>query len=207
MSCEKHRQRAAYMREWTRKNKDRLNAERRAKKRTEEELAKGRERDRRWREGHPDHARALAAERERQYRVRSPERSRESVRKYAAKNPEKVRQWSRQARVRRMADPERAEVARAKRREYMRRLRQTPGFKARKVAEEQVRRARKQGAEGVATVAQIAARVAYFGGLCYLCGTEANTIDHVIPLARGGTNWAANLRPACRSCNSRKGGR
>jgi 5-methylcytosine-specific restriction endonuclease McrA len=27
----------------------------------------------------------------------------------------------------------------------------------------------------------------------------------VIPLSVGGTNWPANLRPACRSCNSAKG--
>jgi hypothetical protein len=31
--------------------------------------------------------------------------------------------------------------------------------------------------------------------------------DHVKPLARGGSNWPANLRPACKSCNSRKGAR
>ncbi len=29
----------------------------------------------------------------------------------------------------------------------------------------------------------------------------------VKPLAKGGSHWASNLRPACRSCNSRKGDR
>ncbi|MFF1597681.1 HNH endonuclease [Streptomyces mirabilis] len=30
------------------------------------------------------------------------------------------------------------------------------------------------------------------------------TVDHVIPLAKGGTHDRANLRVLCRSCNSRK---
>jgi 5-methylcytosine-specific restriction endonuclease McrA len=31
------------------------------------------------------------------------------------------------------------------------------------------------------------------------------TLDHVIPLTRGGAHTASNLRVACRSCNSSKG--
>jgi 5-methylcytosine-specific restriction endonuclease McrA len=30
------------------------------------------------------------------------------------------------------------------------------------------------------------------------------TVDHMIPVSRGGTNTIDNLVPACRSCNSRK---
>lgn len=44
---------------------------------------------------------------------------------------------------------------------------------------------------------------------CYLCGivcTRNNvTLDHVVPLFRGGTHTANNLRVACRSCNCSKG--
>lgn len=47
-------------------------------------------------------------------------------------------------------------------------------------------------------------RVALYGGRCYYCGEAADTIDHRIPICRGGTNLPANLVPACRSCNSRK---
>lgn len=45
-------------------------------------------------------------------------------------------------------------------------------------------------------------------GMCWLCGVMgADTIDHVVPLTRGGDNEPSNLRPAHRACNSRKGDR
>ena len=66
----------------------------------------------------------------------------------------------------------------------------------------------RRGAPGRASAAQVLARVEFYGGLCWICRTEpADTIDHVKPLRRGGSNWPANLRPACRPCNSRKGAR
>ena len=61
------------------------------------------------------------------------------------------------------------------------------------------------------------------GGICYLCGCETDktdrymtasghyacgpkypTIDHVKPLARGGTHTWENVRLACHACNSKK---
>ena len=53
----------------------------------------------------------------------------------------------------------------------------------------------------------IAARFAYYGNRCYLCGGPADAVDHVIPLALGGLHIPANLRPICHSDNSSKGGR
>ena len=37
---------------------------------------------------------------------------------------------------------------------------------------------------------------------CAFCDGAAETVDHVIPLARGGSNYEGNLIPACRRCNS-----
>jgi len=44
-----------------------------------------------------------------------------------------------------------------------------------------------------------------FSQSCVYCGSkEKLTIDHVIPLAKGGTHELKNLLPCCRSCNSSK---
>lgn len=43
------------------------------------------------------------------------------------------------------------------------------------------------------------------GPFCATCGTTRNlTIDHIRPVAHGGTDDLENLRVLCRSCNSRK---
>ena len=68
------------------------------------------------------------------------------------------------------------------------------------------RRARKQNAPGFCTAAQLQARRDMFGGCCWVCGAPADTDDHVKPLIAGGSNWPANFRPACFSCNSSKQG-
>ena len=44
-----------------------------------------------------------------------------------------------------------------------------------------------------------------YGKKCLCCGTDKNiTIDHVIPISKGGQNDISNYQPLCRSCNSRK---
>ena len=45
-------------------------------------------------------------------------------------------------------------------------------------------------------------------GICHYCGgrfgrTEL-TMDHLVPLARGGRSTKDNLVPACKDCNNRK---
>lgn len=40
---------------------------------------------------------------------------------------------------------------------------------------------------------------------CAYCGGTAESLDHVLPKAKGGLTVRANLVPACLPCNRRKG--
>lgn len=46
-------------------------------------------------------------------------------------------------------------------------------------------------------------------GLCYHCGQKFKnselTMDHLIPIARGGKSNKNNCVPCCKDCNSKKG--
>lgn len=42
------------------------------------------------------------------------------------------------------------------------------------------------------------------GGLCAYCATAADTMDHVVPRARGGAHHWQNVAAACRPCNAKK---
>lgn len=77
--------------------------------------------------------------------------------------------------------------------------------RARASALEVTRNRRARLAPGDATAEQIVARWTYYGGRCWMCGNDAEHTDHVKPLAKGGSNWPANLRPACAPCNLAKG--
>lgn len=45
-----------------------------------------------------------------------------------------------------------------------------------------------------------------YGSLCVYCNnSEANTVDHIIPVKRKGSNELENLLPVCKKCNVRKG--
>jgi 5-methylcytosine-specific restriction endonuclease McrA len=45
-------------------------------------------------------------------------------------------------------------------------------------------------------------------GLCHYCqrqvGASALTMDHLVPLIRGGRSVRGNMVPACKDCNSKK---
>ena len=45
-------------------------------------------------------------------------------------------------------------------------------------------------------------------GVCYYCrlrvGHRALSMDHIVPLGRGGRSIRGNVVPACKDCNSRK---
>lgn len=69
---------------------------------------------------------------------------------------------------------------------------------------ERLREARERGAAGTHTVEQLAARAAYFGNRCAYCRGPFEVVDHVKPLVALGSQFPANLRPACSKCNRSK---
>jgi 5-methylcytosine-specific restriction endonuclease McrA len=70
-----------------------------------------------------------------------------------------------------------------------------------------LRRTRRRNAPGIdyITPEKLFQRWEYYGNRCYICDAPATATDHVKPLARGGAEYPCNLRPICKSCNSRKG--
>lgn len=49
-------------------------------------------------------------------------------------------------------------------------------------------------------------RLLRFGFMCAYCHVNpAEAYDHAIPVAKGGSNFASNIYPACRRCNLEKG--
>lgn len=63
----------------------------------------------------------------------------------------------------------------------------------------------KEGADAI-TLEQF--KSFYSSNICYYCGAEISgrnkTIDHKIPISKGGTNAIENLCVCCRKCNSAK---
>jgi 5-methylcytosine-specific restriction endonuclease McrA len=70
------------------------------------------------------------------------------------------------------------------------------------------RRALKRQAPGYFTAEEWLDRLADYGGTCPCCLKRRKlTVDHIVPLAEGGTNWIWNIQPLCLRCNSAKGNR
>lgn len=69
-------------------------------------------------------------------------------------------------------------------------------------------RAKRMNAPGTCTEKQWLDKASYYFYKCKWCGKQLDrntcTVDHIIPLSKGGTNWVSNLVPACRPCNSSK---
>lgn len=147
-----------------------------------------------WKARNPDQLKA--------YRVKHHAENRDAEnarsRAWKAANPERVAAWRRMAYVERQM---------ATNTEYHRDYgRRNPG----KLAEIQNRRRARLLAAFVAPVDPVAIRDRD-GGLCGICGSPValadQSMDHIIPLARGGTHEPANVQLAHRRCNSSKGAR
>ena len=139
---------------------------------------KNKERVRRYEQEYCAANKARIKERKRKYHAENRKRENKRKRKYHAENREKENERSRKWYL---SNPEK------------------------KVTSRHAYRARKKENGGKLTVTDIKFVRAAFP-VCLHCGIDENlSIDHVIPLARGGTNSIDNIQILCMPCNSSKG--
>lgn len=131
-----------------------------------------------------------------EWRRANSEKQKEACRKWHKANSEKHKKLSREWRK---LNPERVQ-------EY------------RKINSEKIlacarkRKALKKGADGSHTEKDIDKIFRNQGGVCNTCGKKLTYyrkkryhVDHIIPLAKGGSNWPDNLQLLCPACNQSKG--
>lgn len=65
---------------------------------------------------------------------------------------------------------------------------------------------RRRGAVGSYSVNDFIRLKNIYMGLCAYCKkNKSDSIDHVVPLSKGGSNYIGNILPVCKRCNSSKG--
>lgn len=128
--------------------------------------------------------REVLVQKKRVYRKNNPEKTRAACRSYyrnhRAEDLERTRRW-------RKDNPQRVKLHS-------------------KTANHR-RRARMRNAKGSFTTNDVIRLLKLQKGRCYWCDENCKKeyeIDHVIPLARGGSNYASNIVIACKSCNRSK---
>ena len=145
------------------------------------------ESNRRWRKANPEYERERYRANPELFRAKhdrwvkaNPERNAENFRRWREENLEahlqSVRQWYQD-------NPEK-EASKGRR-----------------------RRARKAGAlvaDHPVTAAIEAERKALFGGCCFCGADKALTLEHVVPISKGGLHVADNLLGSCSWCNTSK---
>lgn len=163
-------------------------------------------------------SRAKQAAHVRAYRQRHPEK----VNEWARKNPERYKELQRSWRQRNYETVTAKEKAyRDSHKEDVRRRTREWQVKNREHYNELQRNWRKTNRATVkrseaARRKRVEDAVAYsisekemrrlYDSPCFACGTTDNiTIDHLIPLSRGGRHSAGNYAPMCMSCNTSKG--
>lgn len=129
-----------------------------------------------WKTRDPEAIRARAKRK----RLENPEINRRGTKAWREKNRDKMRAlvsaWAK-------ANPDKIQAGQATRRAL-----------------------KKSTADGTVTAKAWAALKSAANNRCTYCGETfvRLTMDHVIPLSRGGTHTLSNIVPACSSCNSRK---
>lgn len=156
--------------------RDEINAKQKEKRDNNLEEFHAIERERYWKRVN------VMRQRSKEYYHANKAKHNESVRRYREANRDKERAWKR------------------------RWLEKHPD--RRRVSVRNNRDMRRREGNGRFTLELLLAKYAYHGWRCYLCGVsitfQTSHPDHRKPLSRGGTNWIANIAPACVDCNLHK---
>lgn len=150
------------------------------------------------------HCRACHSANRRSRYAEDPERYLLLTRRTRAAHPERSRKWDREKYQRNL------DVNRARRRAYyeenrescIQRIMHYQRAHPAMVALHMLKRKARGGHIGTRDWLELCE---HYGNVCLACGRSPVTIDHVVPLARGGLHDISNVQPLCKPCNSRKG--
>jgi len=178
-------------------------------------------RNKRWREKNKEKLRNLT----KAWRIKNKERMKELAKLWAKRNPEKVRQklikyktsekgklklkLYRQKNYEKLL--EKARIWKKEHKEYVNTYRngwvKTRRGKLMKKVNQIRHRARRKNAQGNFTINEWL-EIRNRSPMCPACGRfvecENLTVDHIIPITKGGTNYISNIQPLCALCNSTK---
>lgn len=154
---------------------------------------------RRYREDEEYRERVKA--RARAWHQNNKDRASENKKRWYRENSERSNEACRNRWRNYRLDPEWVERERARKRK------EREEYPHRWVASYNARRAREKAVEGKVTAKQIIEILESQGRKCVYCQVSLDKgyeVDHIMPLALGGTNWPSNIQCLCRSCNRRK---
>ena len=182
-------------RDWKRAHKDLINEENRAYRIKNPDRVKALWKAQYWKD--ISLSRSRARDRRKKNYWKNPERGRQACRDYHHRNKDAMI-----ARMRAWREKNRDlmnEIARTYRKSNLPKIRLLNAK----------RRARLSGATGNISLKEWEALKSFYANCCLSCGNheshEPMTMDHVIPISKGGSHTISNIQPLCRSCNSYKG--
>jgi len=132
---------------------------------------------------------------DKRYRIAHSKDCKQRVLEWAKRFPDKVNLKAREWRI---ANPNKSRETQARFR---------ASHKDKVLAWNNNRRARLLNAEGNIFPNEWELQIELYDHRCVYCGKqhERLSMDHVVPISRGGKHVIGNVVPACRSCNSKKG--